>query len=125
LSVDQKAWSHDLAMPGDEPQPWMMELAKMLILKDLPMGVIVGSAVIEACTPVGRGLSVVGGLEREWRFTTYNDQPATSGALRMASVRGRAGQEVAEAQGPSAAGLVYAVLIVMHQRGQKSRRLRL
>jgi hypothetical protein len=47
LSVDQKAWSTDLAMPADEPEPWMMELAKMLILKDLPMGVIVGSAVIE------------------------------------------------------------------------------
>ena len=31
------------------PQPWMLELAKMLILKDLPTGVIVGSAVIEAC----------------------------------------------------------------------------
>jgi predicted transcriptional regulator len=50
LSVDQKAWSHDLAMAGDEPQPWMLELAKMLILKDLPMGVIVGSAVIEKVT---------------------------------------------------------------------------
>jgi predicted transcriptional regulator len=42
-----QVWSHDLAMPGDEPQPWMLELAKMLILKDLPTGVIVGSAVIE------------------------------------------------------------------------------
>jgi predicted transcriptional regulator len=43
-------WSHDLAMPGDEPQPWMLELANMLILKDLPTGVIVGSAVIEEVT---------------------------------------------------------------------------
>jgi hypothetical protein len=23
-------WSHDLAMPGDEPQPWMMELTLMI-----------------------------------------------------------------------------------------------
>ncbi len=33
-------------MPGDEPQPWMAELAKMPILKDLPTGVIVGTASI-------------------------------------------------------------------------------
>jgi hypothetical protein len=39
-------------MPGDGIQPWMIELAKMLILKDLPTGVILGSAVIEACKPV-------------------------------------------------------------------------
>jgi hypothetical protein len=42
----RKVWSHDLAMPGDEPQPWMAELAKMLILKDLPTGVIVGTSSI-------------------------------------------------------------------------------
>jgi predicted transcriptional regulator len=42
-------WSTDLSMPGSGPEPWMMELAKMLILKDLPMGVIVGSAVISEC----------------------------------------------------------------------------
>ena len=34
-------------MPVDEPQPWMAELAKMLILKDLPTGVIVGTASIK------------------------------------------------------------------------------
>jgi hypothetical protein len=43
------AWSDDLAMPGEGIQPWMEELARMLILKDLPMGVIVGSAVITEC----------------------------------------------------------------------------
>ena len=32
----QKVWSHDLAMPGDPPEPWMLELANMLILKGLP-----------------------------------------------------------------------------------------
>ena len=36
-------------MPGSGPEPWMMELARMLILKDLPTGVIVGSAVITQC----------------------------------------------------------------------------
>jgi len=41
------AWSHDLAMPRNGPEPWMMELAQLLMFKDLPMGVIVGSAVIE------------------------------------------------------------------------------
>ena len=40
-------WSCDLAMPGDAPAPWMLELAKMLILKDLPTGVIVGTASIK------------------------------------------------------------------------------
>ena len=41
-----RPWSNDLAMPGDGIQPWMIELAKMLILKDLPTGVIVGTASI-------------------------------------------------------------------------------
>jgi len=47
-----KMWSNDLAMPGDI-QPWMTELAQMLILKDLPTGVIVGSAVIERVEETG------------------------------------------------------------------------
>lgn len=34
-------------MPGEGPPPWMLELAKLLILDDLPTGVIVGSAVIK------------------------------------------------------------------------------
>jgi len=37
-------------MPGDAPAQWMLELAKLLILGDLPTGVIVGSAVIEKVT---------------------------------------------------------------------------
>ncbi len=41
-----KNWSTDLAMPGDPPAEWMLELAKMLIMKDLPTGVIVGTASI-------------------------------------------------------------------------------
>jgi predicted transcriptional regulator len=47
LSVVKKVWSDDLAMAGDPPAEWMLELAKMLILKDLPTGVIVGSASIK------------------------------------------------------------------------------
>src|ERR1700722_8824964 len=47
LSVVKKAWSEDLAMPGEEPAEWMLELANMLILKDLPTGVIVGTASIK------------------------------------------------------------------------------
>ncbi len=43
-------WSRDLAMPREGPPPWMIELAKLLILDDLPTGVIVGSAVIETVT---------------------------------------------------------------------------
>ena len=53
----------------------MLELAKMLILKDLPTGVIVGTAVIEACTPVDGGLWVVGGEEAE---ETSDLQPITN-----------------------------------------------
>ena len=53
-------WSRDLAMtgakPGDAPPPWMLELAELLILKKLPTGVIVGSAVIERVTPGADGL---------------------------------------------------------------------
>ena len=56
MSAVNKAWSADLAMPGDGPQPWMLELARMLILKDLPTGVIVGSAVIDHVTQHKDGL---------------------------------------------------------------------
>jgi predicted transcriptional regulator len=82
LSVDQKAWSTDLAMAGDEPQPWMMELAKMLILTDLPMGVIVGSAVIEkvtqaASTSTGQVLYEwhLGGIERAKKLRKPKGHP--------------------------------------------------
>ena len=36
----------NIEVPTEGPQPWMLELAKMLILKDLPTGVIVGTASI-------------------------------------------------------------------------------
>jgi hypothetical protein len=46
------AWSGDLATPDDELPPWMLELANALRLfpHELPVGVIVGSAVIEKVT---------------------------------------------------------------------------
>jgi hypothetical protein len=43
---DRRVISDNLEVPEAGPQPWMLELAKMLILKDLPTGVIVGTAVI-------------------------------------------------------------------------------
>jgi hypothetical protein len=36
----------NIEVPAVGPQPWMLELAKMLILKELPTGVIVGTASI-------------------------------------------------------------------------------
>jgi hypothetical protein len=67
----------NIEVPTEGPQPWMLELANMLILKDLPTGVIVGTAVIEACTPVGGGLDVVGAKESESQLATSNLQPTT------------------------------------------------
>jgi hypothetical protein len=50
-------WSDDLAVTtpkrGEHPPRWMMELAESLILRKLPRGVIVGSAVIEKVTRAG------------------------------------------------------------------------
>jgi ASCH domain len=60
----KRAWSSDLSMATDGPPPWMLELAKSLILDDqggLPTGVIVGSAVIEKVAP-GDGIY-------EWHLT--------------------------------------------------------
>ena len=72
----QKVWSHDLAMPGDEPQPWMTELANMLILKDLPTGVIVGSAVIEEVTRGSKYFEWhLGGIERAKRLRKPKGHP--------------------------------------------------
>jgi ASCH domain len=45
----------NIELPTDGPEPWMLELAEMLILKDLPTGVIVGTAVIERCVLMGDG----------------------------------------------------------------------
>jgi predicted transcriptional regulator len=44
---EKRVISDNLEVPGEGPQPWMLELAKMLILKDLPTGVIVGTASIK------------------------------------------------------------------------------
>ncbi len=49
-------WSTDLSTAGAAPPPWMVELAQALIFKDLPTGVIVGSAVIENVTPRDDGM---------------------------------------------------------------------
>ena len=35
---------------GGGPAAWMLELAELLVLRDLPMGVIVGSAVVDRVT---------------------------------------------------------------------------
>lgn len=45
-----KIWSRDLSIPTKGPPQWMLELAKLLILEDLPTGVIVGTAMIEKVT---------------------------------------------------------------------------
>ena len=37
-------------MPTKGPPEWMIELAKLLIVEDLPTGVVVGSAMIEKVT---------------------------------------------------------------------------
>lgn len=50
----KKIWSADLAVTtpkrGEHPPEWMIELAGELITKQLPTGVIVGTAVIEDVT---------------------------------------------------------------------------
>ncbi len=52
----EAVWSTDLSTAGAAPPPWMMELAQALMFKDLPTGVIVGSAVIEQVTPRDDGM---------------------------------------------------------------------
>ena len=56
----RRIWSDDLAVPGRAPgdappPPWMLELAELLILGKLPVGVIVGTASISECEPQGGG----------------------------------------------------------------------
>ena len=57
-SAVPKAWSRDLAMPGDSLPEWMIELAEQVGMIEpgaqggLPVGVIVGSAVIERVSRV-------------------------------------------------------------------------
>jgi hypothetical protein len=64
-------------MPGDGVQPWMIELAKMLILKDLPTGVIVGTACIARCVEGER--SQVTGQKSDGAILTSDLRPLTSG----------------------------------------------
>ena len=72
-------WSTDVSTTGGPeggPPPWMMELAQALIFKDLPTGVIVGSAVIEHVTE-GDGLFHwhLRGVERAKKFRKPTGHP--------------------------------------------------
>ena len=55
----------NIEVPRDGVEPWMEELARMLILKDVPMGVILGPAAVAKAT---RGAEFcewhLGGVER-------------------------------------------------------------
>ena len=50
-ATPRSAWSHDLANADPPPPPWMLELAHALVLGELPVGVIVGSAIVEKVSP--------------------------------------------------------------------------
>ena len=57
------------------PEPWMLELAKMLILKDLPTGVIVGTAVIAKCEKIeDGGLRIEDGVEASGQSSIIDTQ---------------------------------------------------
>ena len=63
----------NIGAAGGGPEAWMLELAGMLILNDLPVGVIVGSAVVERVTERAGGEGVLyewhlGGVERARRL---------------------------------------------------------
>jgi predicted transcriptional regulator len=59
-----------------QPEPWMLELANMLILKDLPTGVIVGSAVIEEVTRGSKYFEWhLGGIERAKKLRKPRGHP--------------------------------------------------
>ncbi len=75
-------WSEDLAVPGEPLPEWMVEMARMLRLigpesAGLPTGVIVGSAVIERCSPPDPAADGAGGPFR-WHL---------AGAERAAKIR--------------------------------------
>jgi hypothetical protein len=79
-----KAWSLDLAVPGEGDgaatlPPWMAELANGLRLfpHDLPTGVIVGSAVIEAVSRRDDGMWQwhLAGVERAKRLRKPGGHP--------------------------------------------------
>jgi hypothetical protein len=66
----------EVPAPPDGPEPWMIELAKMLILKDLPTGVIVGTARIARCVEGER--SQVTGQKSDRAILTSDLRPLTS-----------------------------------------------
>jgi len=70
-------WSTDLRAAGATPPPWMMEWAQALIFKDLPTGVIVGSAIIEKVTPRDDGMFQwhLAGVERAKKFRKPTGHP--------------------------------------------------
>ncbi len=74
-------WSRDLATPGGLPPRWMLELAEQVGMIEpgtlLPTGVIVGSAVIERCSPPDPAADGAGGPFR-WHL---------AGAERAAKIR--------------------------------------
>jgi hypothetical protein len=71
----------NIEVPAAMPEPWMMELAKMLILKDLPMGVIVGSAVIEKCERMEDGGSKMEDSAGTSAPSSILYPPSSSGAI--------------------------------------------
>ncbi len=67
IAAAKGVWSRDLTMPGkDGPPAWVIEMWEMLRRGELPTGVIVGSAVIEAVTLGSEGFYEwhLGGVER-------------------------------------------------------------
>jgi hypothetical protein len=54
LEPAMNIWSRDLVMAGGGPPRWMLDMmAELLAKRDLPTGVLVGSAVIERVSEVG------------------------------------------------------------------------
>ena len=67
--------SDNLEVPGMMPEPWMLELAQMLILKDLPTGVVVGTAVIAKCEKIeDGGLRIEDGVEASGQSSIIDTQ---------------------------------------------------
>jgi hypothetical protein len=65
----------NIEVPTEGPEPWMLELAKMLILKDLPTEVIVGTAVIEKCEKIeDGGLRMEDGVEGSGQSSIIDPQ---------------------------------------------------
>ena len=78
-TTTNKAWSLDLAMPTDGPPPWMTELAEGLRLlpRDLPTGVLVGTATIARVTARADGMYAwhLADVERIAKYRTPRGHP--------------------------------------------------